>query len=248
MEIMKLFGRGMTGLGFILVCILLAGCQSGKKPGNDGYGYDPLSGDPATAAMSTSSGLPGSASGAPAATSSKGAVAGQSSGSFLNDLDRTTDILRPGDSIQVALNDIPTPPLPIEDTIKEDGSITLFFNEKFQAAGKTVHTLQTEIHDRYVTNYFRYMTPSVKTAERFFSVGGEVRSPNRYVWTAGTTVLSAIAMSGGFTDFSRKGRVIITRAGNHRQEYEDCVKALKRPELDLPIYPGDQVFVKKRIW
>jgi protein involved in polysaccharide export with SLBB domain len=92
------------------------------------------------------------------------------------------------------------------------------------------------------------MTPSVVTTDRFFSVGGEVRSPNRYVWTPGMTVLRAIDAGGGFTDYSKKTKVIITRANTRKQEFEDCVKAIRHPELDLPIYPGDQLLVKKKLW
>jgi polysaccharide export outer membrane protein len=249
MEIMKLLGRGIAGLGLILVCILLAGCHTSPKADNGGYGYDPLNNDPALAASNPNSGLPGSSpsSGAPA-TASAGLPASPSTGSVLSDLDGTTAVLAAGDAITVTFNDVTPVPTPIEDTIKEDGSITLYYSEKFQATGKTVRALQDEIHDRYVPKYYKYMTPSVKTAERFFSVGGEVKIPNRYVWTPGMTVLRAIDIAGGFTDFSRKGKVIITRFKTHRQEYEDCTKALKRPDLDLPIYPGDTVHVNKRIW
>ena len=44
------------------------------------------------------------------------------------------------------------------------------------AAGKTMRQLQEEIHDRYVPKYYRIMTPSVETRDRFFSVGGEVKA------------------------------------------------------------------------
>jgi protein involved in polysaccharide export with SLBB domain len=234
MEIMKLIGRGVTAVGIILTCVLLAGCQSGKKPQNDGYGYNPL--DTNTAGMNSNSGLPGSDSGRP----------GTGPAASGPDSNRSTAILQAGDTIAVVLNDIPTPPAAISDQIKEDGTITLYYNEKFTAAGKTVRQLQDEIHDRYVPKYFVRMTPSVTTGDRFYSVGGEVRSPNRYVWTPGMTVLRAVDSAGGFTDFSRRGSVAITRA-NGKREYEDCKKALKKPELDLPIYPGDQIFVKKAI-
>lgn len=237
MEIMKLMGRGVTSFGIILTCILLAGCQSGKKSHDDGYGYDPLNKDKETAAMDSNSGLPGSDA------KHRGAAPAVSDSSS----NSPTAILQAGDTIGVVFNDLVSAVPAIQDQIKDDGTITLYFNEKFVAAGKTVRQLQEEIHDRYVPRYYKLMTPTVSTTERFYSVGGEVRSPNRYVWTSGLTVLSAINTAGGFTDYSRKGKVSVTRAGTHKLEYEDCVKALKKPELDVPIYPGDQIFVKKRI-
>jgi len=231
MEIMKLFGRWTAGFALIFTVVLLTGCQSGKKTetNNGPYGFDPLHGD---TNMTVNSGLPGSGSSASAYVDTNGVI----------------PILQSGETITVAFNDV-IPAVPaILDQIKEDGTITLNFNEKFHAAGKTVLQLQTEIHDRYVPRYYVRMTPSVSTADRYFSVGGEVKSPNRYLWTSGMTVLRAIDASGGFSDFSKKTRVIITRANTRKQEYEDCRKAIKRPELDLPIFPGDQVFVKKKFW
>jgi len=231
---MKLIGRGVTAVGIILTGIALAGCQSGK-PKNDGYGYDPLNKDKDTVAMDANSGLPGSDATHPGAPVASGSDSS------------STAILGAGDTIGVMFNDVQPPVVAMQDQIKEDGTVTLYFSEKFVAAGKTVHQLQDEIHERYVPKYYKYMTPSVTTGDRFYSVGGEVRSPNRYVWTPNMTVLRAIDSAGGFTDYSKKTSVSITRAGTRKQEIENCKKALKKPELDLPVYPGDQIFVKKAV-
>ena len=233
---MKLLRQGITGAALILAFIFLIGCKSGSdasKATNTPYTFDPTSGD---TNMTANSGLPGSQSGpAYSATAPK-------------DTEGYTAILKPGDTITVALNDITPAVQSIQDQIKEDGSITLFWNQKFVAAGKTIRQLQDEIHDRYVPQFYIHATVSITPLERFFTIGGEVKAPNRYVWTPGITVLRAISMSGGFTDYSRKGDVIITRANTRKQEHEDCKAAVKKPELDLPVYPGDQIHVKKRIW
>ena len=60
-------------------------------------------------------------------------------------------------------------------------------------------------------------------------------------------MLQAITIAGGFTDFARKSRVRLTRA-NKKIFYEDCKKALEHPDLDLEIFPGDVVYVPKRLW
>ena len=237
MEIMKLIGRGAAAIGIVFTCIFLAGCQSGTKAQNDGYGYNPLGKDKDTAGMDVNSGLPGSDAKRPGAPVACGGVRFQQHGHPSG----------AGDTISVVFNDVQPPVVAMQDQIKEDGTVTLYFSEKFVAAGKTVHQLQDEIHDRYVPKYYVRMTPSITILDRFYSVGGEVRSPNRYVWTPNMTVLRAIDSAGGFTDYSKKTSVSITRAGTRKQEIENCKKALKKPEFDLPIYPGDQVFVKKRI-
>ncbi len=135
----------------------------------------------------------------------------------------------------------------MEDIIKEDGSITLILNQKFQAAGKTIGALQADIRDRYVPQYFKYLTVTIKTQERFYSVGGEVRSPNRQAYTGYMTVLRAIDTAGGFTDFSRKTDVEVTRA-NGEKYVVNCKKAQNHPELDREIFPGDKIFVHRRLF
>jgi len=235
MDITSSKRRAFTGAALLCIAALMLGCQGTARkaaPEDSHFTSNPL--QPAQPEMETSSGL----GGPEAATGTGGATPDNSN--IAN--------LRIGDALVVTFNDLPTAMavLPVQDTIKEDGSITLKFNERFEAAGKSTRQLQAEIRERYVPKYYRYMTPSVTTSERYFSVGGEVKSPNRYVWTSGMTVLRAVTASGGFTDFSRKGKVEIIRADSGKVEYQDCLDALKHPELDKPIYPNDQVHVRKR--
>ena len=81
---------------------------------------------------------------------------------------------------------------------------------------------------------------------RFFFVTGEVRGPNRYEYSTDLTVLKAITTAGGFTDYAKPSAVVVTRA-NGEQSKVDCKKAKSNPKLDLPIYPGDQVTVPRRL-
>lgn len=152
-----------------------------------------------------------------------------------------------GDEVVVSFADLVNPVSPVDDQIKNDGTITLIYNKKFQAAGKTVGELQEDIRSCYVPAYFVNMTPTVKVQDRFYSVGGEVRSPNRYLWTGSMSVLQAINTAGGFTDFANKKNVSLTRVSGE-QLMINCRKAIDHPELDLPVYPGDKIHVKKRLW
>lgn len=213
MELMRLFGKGFTGLGLLLTLLLSAGCQT-----DNSYKVDPLAKQTVAAAAAS----PESA-------------------------DATQTTLHKGDSVIVSFTDTPTQIPPVEDTVKEDGSITMIYNERFQAEGKTIGQLQQEIRDRYVPKYFRYLTVTIKTQERFYYVGGEVRSPNRFIYSGRITVLGAIDTAGGFTDFARKGKVQVTRA-NGKTFHVDCREALSHPEKNVEIYPGDKINVPKRAW
>lgn len=153
------------------------------------------------------------------------------------------DILRPGDSLKIVYHDVPSQYAPTEEQvqIREDGSIILHLNQRFQAAGKTASALEADIRDRYVGQFYQRMTPAVTVADRVFTVFGEVRAPGRYPYYGEVTVLRAIAAAGGFTDFASQKKVEILRADGEPVTV-NCVEARERGR-DVPIYPGDAVFV-----
>jgi polysaccharide export outer membrane protein len=150
-----------------------------------------------------------------------------------------------GDTVVVNLSGPPDAIPPHEEPIKEDGTITMPYIGAVQALGKTAGQLQKDIHDLYVPKYYNQLTVTVKSSQdRVYYVGGEVKQPNRYVYTGTTTVTKAIQSAGDFTNFGSH-RVWLIRANGQRVKV-DCDKALKDPKLDLPVYPGDQIQVPKR--
>jgi protein involved in polysaccharide export with SLBB domain len=148
----------------------------------------------------------------------------------------------------VTLSDIPMGPIILEQTITEDGYITLHYNVKVKAGGKTKGDLQEEIRAEYVDKRKIYLriTVNIKTETLWFYVDGQVKAPNRYPYSGELTVLKAINAAGGFTDFARKSKVQVTRVGTGKAEIIDCEKAKEKPKLDVPIYPGDRVEVPRR--
>lgn len=158
----------------------------------------------------------------------------------------STDILRVGEKIQVLLADLPQGTIEANLTISEDGKITLHLDQAFQAAGKTRSKLETEIRARYVPNFYTKMTVTVKQEDRFVYVGSFVKAPGSYPYRPGLTLLKAIAAAGGFSEFGDKTKVTITRNADGRVETVDCIKALKDPRLDLPLFPNDRVEVPRR--
>jgi polysaccharide biosynthesis/export protein len=225
MQMKKFSVHWISGLALALAGILLAGCDT-TDSGKGNYTYDPTQSDAPPAAIA-------------------GPTGAQAPPSLSNDSSWT---LRVGDDLIVSFADLGINTIPpIEDQIKSDGTITLIYDQKFEAAGKTLGQLQKEIRARYVPKYFVNMTPSIKVQDRYFVVTGEVKTPNRFLWSGQMTVLGAISTAGGFTDFSKKSNVRLTRA-NGEQLTEDCGAAIKHPEKDLPVYAGDLVYVHKRLW
>lgn len=159
----------------------------------------------------------------------------------------STDLLHSGDKITVILADIPNGPLIHDQTITEDGYITLHYNVKIKADGRTKSDVQEDIRAEYVDRKKIYLriTVTVKSEERYFFVDGQVKTPNRYPYNGELTVLKAITAAGGFTDFAKKSKVQVIRV-NGKTEIVNCDKAKDTPKLDLPIYPGDRIDVPRR--
>jgi protein involved in polysaccharide export with SLBB domain len=159
------------------------------------------------------------------------------------------EVLRVGDSLTITFMDTPTTIPSTEEKIKEDGTITLILNQTFKADGKTRGELEKEIRARYVPDYFKYLTVTVKrdVNTQWYYINGEVKSPARQIYTSRITVLKTIASAGGFTDFANKKKVRLTRLDG-RTMTVNCVKALENPALDLEVYPGDTVHVPRRLW
>jgi protein involved in polysaccharide export with SLBB domain len=160
-----------------------------------------------------------------------------------------SEVFRVGDSVTVIFTDLPTPPPAFDVKIKEDGTVTLLLNQTFTFVGKTPGDLEKEVRASYVPRYYQYMTVTIKRAPQtlFYYLDGEVKAPARQTFIERTTVLKAIASAGGFTDFAKKKAVKLTRLDGRKLTI-NCVKAIDEPSLDVEIYPGDKIYVPRKLW
>lgn len=153
--------------------------------------------------------------------------------------------LRIGDTVRVEFSNLSVTQIPPhEEQIKDDGTITLPYVLKVKAAGKTTGELQNELQEGF-KKYFREMNVTVKAPDRYYSVGGQVKLPNRQVYVGGTTVIKAIQSCGDVTDYANRKKIQLTRS-NGKTYIINYDKALRDPNLDLPVYPGDQIHVPQR--
>lgn len=132
------------------------------------------------------------------------------------------------------------------ERVREDGTITLLYIGSVTALGKTAGELQKEIHDRYVPRYFTELNVTVRGEATFFYVDGEIRTPGQKEYPGEMSVVKAISVAGGFTDFARKSKVQLTHGGH--TQIIDVPKAIKDPRYDVAVYPGDKIFVPRRFW
>jgi polysaccharide export outer membrane protein len=157
--------------------------------------------------------------------------------------------LRIGDQIQVRLEtggQVGDRTQSFDLIVDERGEIALPLIGQLSAAGKTTSELSESVQSRYVPRFYVRCSALVMTAQRFFYVGGEVRSPGRFPWTEDITLLKAINTAGGFTDYANRSKVeVIRESAKDAYDYE----AMRRnPAKDVPIHPGESVWVARSIF
>jgi len=135
---------------------------------------------------------------------------------------------------------------PHEERIKDDHTITPPDIGSVVASGKTAGELQKELQGKYGEIY-KNLTVTVKAGDRYYSIDGEVRQPGPKPYLGDTDVLRAIAAGGGFTEFAKKSKILVTRK-NGKKFTVDYEKAIQDSSENLPIYPDDQIYVPRRFF
>lgn len=159
----------------------------------------------------------------------------------------TSTEYRPGDRINIDFTDNPGLPSNWQQTVREDGTITLPLGHTVRAAGLRKGDLEVAIRDIYVPHILRRLTVNVRAEQRSYFVSGEVRTPGQKEHTGLITAMKAVAAAGDFTDFANKSKIEIIRANGEKIKVNGK-KALDDPSRDVPVYPGDTVHVHRRIF
>jgi polysaccharide export outer membrane protein len=167
-------------------------------------------------------------------------------------METSGDLMRAGDKITIRLTGVPdsaTEGYIIETQIPASGAISvpLIKDHSFQAAGRTASDLAAEIMATYKAEKI-YTSPviTIISEERFVSVGGDVRTPQRVLYTSDLTLIAAINAAGGFTEYAKRGAVRILRGQQVIQV--DANAAARNPGSDPLLRPGDQVYVPRTMF
>jgi len=166
--------------------------------------------------------------------------------------DEVAGRLRSGDQLQVKIDtgvagQSGSGPDQSDVSIDEDGYISLSLVGRIKAEGLTASELAERIQANYVPRYYVRCTATVLVAQRFFYVGGEVRNPNRFMWSEDTTLIKAINTASGFTDYANRSKVQLVR-GKERPQVYNCDELQRNPSNDVPIRPGDTITVPRSIF
>lgn len=131
-------------------------------------------------------------------------------------------------------------PLSGEFVIASDGSLALPLIGSVDAAGLTPRELEKRIAEHFRDGYLRDPRISIEVLNyRPFYIYGEVQKGGEYPYAVSMSVLTAVALAGGYTYRADTRRVVITRNGE---------KVGVPTSENLQILPGDIVEIPERFF
>ncbi|MBI2572035.1 MAG: polysaccharide biosynthesis/export family protein [Candidatus Schekmanbacteria bacterium] len=133
--------------------------------------------------------------------------------------------------------------------VRPDGYLSVPLAGEIRASGRIPQDLQEEIARR-LQKYIEHPIVTVVVKEinsHRIAVFGEVTRPDWYVVRQRLSVLDAIALAGGFTEFARRASVIVIRSQGSDAERKITVNIkamLNGAENPFDIQPADVIYVR----
>lgn len=186
------------------------------------------------------------------AQSSGPAGAGTDHHSAAQHSDSDEDPLYPSDKITISFSGTVDLIPSIDQMVSGDGNVSVPYLGAVHAAGETPSELARELTAKYIDGgYYRHISVTVVPTTRFIYVTGQVNpgpSGGRIPCSGPMTVTDAIAAAGDFTPFANRKKVRLIRRKDNKIIIINCVEALRHPEKDPQVYPGDHIDVPRRPW
>jgi polysaccharide export outer membrane protein len=166
-------------------------------------------------------------------------------------LQAADSVFRPGDTFEWRLTGMPADVIQdianLQYTIGPEGTVNIPLIGKVKAAGLNATQLADAIEAKFVSDKI-FTRPTViinpTQVQRFVSVSGGVRQPQRLLWTPDMSLSSAVGNAGGVGDFGNKNKIMLIREGKAIGPYS-LPELEKDPSRDPKLQPGDQVNVKE---
>ena len=158
--------------------------------------------------------------------------------------------LRTGDVFEMRLSGMPqefAADFTLQYTVSQDGNVNVPLIGQIKAVGLTSSQLEQTIQGKLISEkIFTHPTVliSVAQANRYVSISGGIRAPQRLSWSTDLTLSSAIGNCQGLSDFGSPKGIRIIRDGKVAGTYN--LKDLQKdPSIDPKLLPGDQVVVRE---
>jgi polysaccharide export outer membrane protein len=145
-----------------------------------------------------------------------------------------------GDKLRITVFN--EPDLSGEFDVNGQGNISAPLLGDVNVIGRTTNDVRDILTDRYGKDYLVNPRVSVEVMNyRPFFILGEVNHPGSYPYVNGMTVISAVALAGGYTPRANRDRVEVKRASDPRTGERDVNE-------DAVILPGDIIQVPERFF
>ena len=123
-----------------------------------------------------------------------------------------------------------------------NGRISLPLIKEIQASGLTVVELASAITSRLSPDYLINPKISIEVLNyRPFYIIGEVKNPGQYPYVSGMTVLTAVALAGGYTYRAKTSKAFITHA-------QHLTANKQVTNQDNKVLPGDVIEIPEKYW
>jgi len=156
-------------------------------------------------------------------------------------------IVGPGDLIEVVV--WKSEDLSGQFRVRPDGKFSMPLIGDVIAAGKTTEAINMQIQTKlelFVESPFVSTIIRETTSNRVY-VLGEVTTPGAYPIEGSLTVLQALALAGGFTEFAIRDRLVLLRGSGEKQQKFTLSyrKMLSEPggEFNMVLQRGDTLVV-----
>lgn len=165
--------------------------------------------------------------------------------------ERTT--LAPGDVFQLKI--VGEKDLPEEYQVASDGTVDLPYIHTLEVTGLEPQEVARLIRDRLIEERILSDPAVVVSVKEYVSkrvtLLGEVQRPGSFPLSPGLTLIQAVSQAGGLTSIANKQQVHLTRAaknGRTNTVVLDIDEITEGNAPDIPLQPGDRIYVKERIF
>lgn len=133
--------------------------------------------------------------------------------------------------------------------VSEDGTIMVPYLKRIPVAGMTKRQLEERLMEKYDPAFFKNLVINVEVRSKTFNIIGRVRIPGVKELITETSMLTAIALAGDFTEYANEKKVTVLRRdaeGNVTRTVVDCKAIMdgKAPD-DFIVKPNDLIVVPR---
>jgi polysaccharide export outer membrane protein len=133
--------------------------------------------------------------------------------------------------------------------VRPDGKISLPLVGDIHTAGLTAKQVKEDIEKR-LKEYEELPNVTVIVAEinsYYIYILGEVTRPGRYQLKSNISVLQAVSLAGGFTNWASPNSMVVLRRNGEKEEkikvrYKKIISG-SRPEDNIVLKPGDTIII-----